>query len=957
MHLIPGLASGRYPELILSKAGLLERDVELREIASAIGDALEGRGRLVIVEGAAGAGKSAVLGAARESAAETGLRVLEARGTELEREFAFGAIRRIFEPVLVAASETERTKLLAGAAAPAEWVIDPSAEGDDPHTRSAAGFAALHGIYWLAANVAADGPLVLSVDDLHWVDASSLRALGYLAQRIADLPIVILLALRPAEPGAPAALLDALRGQPGTTTLSPGPLGSGAVSELVRARIPDADDEVCVACLEQSAGNPLYLEELLRAVSPDGGVTAAAVREASVPSLAERVARRTVHVDPRAPALTGAMAVLGDGGRLAMAASLTGMAEDDAAGIAQRLRRIEVLSAEDPFAFVHPLVRRSAYDQLSVTERDAVHTAAAQALTDEGASAEEVATHLASVRPAKSIATAAGLMAAADQALGRAAPDAAIGWLERALEERAPEPEPAEILLELGMVGVAGRDLAAVEHLREALGLAGSAALRARVSVALAEILVHSGQWEAGRDVMAEAVAGLDQEDADTVLEVLGYWSVVTFYDPSLGGEFDRLKGRFEELSAGEAWPAYALRAMLALAKGLRGEPRDEVVAQAAYALEGDRLMGERAAGAWASPQALTALVAVDEFELALKACETLAEQSRLSGSFMGTTGSLGFRGWIFAKRGDLAAAEAEIRIAWDLVNQAGMPLLITSAMYFLVDAVLERPSLDDVAELVHGLGLEQAFLASWGGAMLFEVRGRLRLMQGDRRGAVADLREVTEVARTLSVGPTFSPCRSALALALGPEDRAEATELIAEELELARASGLPRPEGIALRAAGLLAGGEDGIAQLRASLSVLERSEAALERARTQVELGAALRRAGQRAEARGPLTEGMDLAHRCGAPRLVERARDELRATGARPRRVVHTGVDALTASELRVVRLAASGRSNPEIAQELYVSIKTVETHLSRAYSKLGLAGQGARAGLAELLSPGA
>jgi len=941
----------------LSKARLLERDVELGEIASALGDALEGRGRLVIVEGAAGAGKSAVLGAARESAAETGLRVLEARGTELEREFAFGAIRRIFEPVLVAAPETQRTKLLAGAAAPAEWVIDPSEEGDDPRTRGAAGFAALHGIYWLAANVAAEGPLMLAVDDLHWVDTSSLRALGYLAQRISDLPIVVLLALRPAEPGAPAALLDELRGQPSTTTLSPEALGSGAVAELVRARIPGADDEACAACLEQSAGNPLYLEELLRAVSPNGSVTAAAVREASVPSLAERVARRTGRVDPQAPALTAAMAVLGDGGRLAMAASLAGMTEDEAADIARRLRRIEVISAEDPFAFVHPLVRRSAYDQLSVTERDVAHAAAARALSEESASAEEIAVHLASVRPAKSIATARALIAAADQALGRAAPDAAIRWFRRALEEEAAEPEPAEILLELGMVEVAARDLAAVEHLREGLELAGSAALRARISVALAEILVHAGQWEAGRDVIGKAVAELDQaDDADTVLEVLGYWSVVTFYDPSLVGEFDRLKSRFEELSAGEAWPAYALRAMLALAKGLRGDSRDEVVAQAAYALADDRLMGERGAGAWASAQALTALVAVDEHELALKACETLAEQSQLSGSFMGTTANLGYRGWIFAKRGDLAAAEAEVRIAWDLVNQAGMPLLITSAMYFLVDAVLERPSLDDVGELVHGLGLEQAFLASWGGAMLFEVRGRLRLMQGDRRGAVEDLREVTEVARALGVGPTFSPCRSALALALGPEDRAEAAELIAEELVLARASGLPRPEGVALRAAGLLAGGEDGIAELRASLSALEQSEAALERARTMVELGAALRRAGQRVEARGPLTEGMDLAHRCGAPRLVDRAREELRATGARPRRAAHTGVDALTASELRVARLAANGRTNPEIAQELYVSVKTVETHLSHTYAKLGLAGQGARNRLAGLLSPG-
>jgi DNA-binding NarL/FixJ family response regulator len=138
--------------------------------------------------------------------------------------------------------------------------------------------------------------------------------------------------------------------------------------------------------------------------------------------------------------------------------------------------------------------------------------------------------------------------------------------------------------------------------------------------------------------------------------------------------------------------------------------------------------------------------------------------------------------------------------------------------------------------------------------------------------------------------------------------------------------------------------GGHHGLELLAESVAVLRRSPALLERARSLAELGAALRRKGQRAAAREPLAEALDLAARCGARPLAARAREELKATGARPRREWRTGVEALTPSELRVVRLAAGGHSNREIAHELYVTLKTIEGHLSRAYTKLGIEGRG-------------
>jgi DNA-binding CsgD family transcriptional regulator len=917
-----------------------------------------GRGRLIMVEGAAGSGKSALAAAAIERATTGGLRALRARGGELEREFAFGAIRQLFEPVLAAAARTERRRLLSGAARPAEWVLttDADAGGD----RSAAGFAALRAIYWLASNLAETAPLLLVVDDAHWVDASSLRALSFVSRRIADLPIVVLVALRGEEPGAPVELLDDLRAEPAAVRVALSSLSPGSTAEIVRESLPTASTDVCAAFHTATAGNPLFLRELLRTVGADGRLSgdepAAVVRDASLRSLGDRVVRRIARVAPGAPALTTAMAVLGDGGRLPIAARLAGIDESEAGWIAATLRRLEVLATEDPVEFVHPLVRRSVYDLLSVTERDAAHTAAAGLLRAAGAPAEAIAAHLGTVRPSGSTTVATTLVEAAQQALARAAPDEALRWFRRALVERASRPPRAAILAQLGNAEVAGRDPSAIAHLQEALELAEDPELRARVSVGLTEILVNAGQWEAGRAVIAAAAEEHGRGGSDLALDVAALRAVTMAYDPGLIEEFDRERAWFAQLTAGEGWAAHALAAVLGAVAANRGEGVETVVPLLERALEGGRLLGGRDAGAWASAQVLGALVAIEDYERTLAAGEVLNAEALRCGSLAGLITALGHRGWVAARRGDLAAAEAELRTGLAVVVQAGMPMMVVSGFFFLEDAILERPSLDDVAAMVEATELDPIFLGTWSGAMLLDVRGRVRVAHHQRGAGIEDLRASGETASALRIGPTLSSWRSALALALPPEQRGEAAELVAEELDLARASGLPRPQGIALRAAGILDPDESGIERLRESASVLEGSEARLEHARSRVELGAALRRRNRRAEARDQLTVGIELARRCGADRLAIRARDELRAAGGRPRRQATTGRDALTASELRVALLAADSRTNPEIAQELYVSLKTVETHLSHAYAKLGLAGQGSRGRLAEALADG-
>jgi DNA-binding CsgD family transcriptional regulator len=228
--------------------------------------------------------------------------------------------------------------------------------------------------------------------------------------------------------------------------------------------------------------------------------------------------------------------------------------------------------------------------------------------------------------------------------------------------------------------------------------------------------------------------------------------------------------------------------------------------------------------------------------------------------------------------------------------------------------------------------------------APLLRARTLVEAARGDHRAALA---RALELGHALAAfGHTNPPVsypawRSLAALehhALG--ETPEALALAHEEVGLARAWGAPRTLGRALRILGLIEGGDEGIGLIREAVAVLEPSQARLEHAYALTNLGAGLRRANHRAEARDYLRRALELAQRSGATLLAEAAHEELIATGARPRRIVQTGAAALTPSERRIAAMAADGRSNREIAQALFVTLRTVEMHLSNAFRKLGI-----------------
>ncbi|MGN6245467.1 MAG: BTAD domain-containing putative transcriptional regulator, partial [Motilibacteraceae bacterium] len=336
---------------------LVDRDRELVALRRSLADLAAGTGGVALIEGPAGIGQTRLLAEVRAEAAGDVV-VLTARGSQLEREFAFGAVRQLFEPLLVAPER--RAALLAGAAGAAAGVFDVSDAASDK--RADGSFSVLHGLYWLIVNLATERPVLLAVDDLQWCDAGSLRALAYLVRRREGRPVLLAAPLRTGEPHEDAALLAELAHDPSTTPVRPGPLSREGVDELVRGRLgADAAPAFVEACFRTTGGNPLLLRQMLRALESEGvrpdalhAHTVTAVGSRAVSSL---VLMRLSRMPAAATAVARAIAVLGDGAALPALASLAGVPEPETAAAVAALARAEVVRDEHPLGFVHPLVR------------------------------------------------------------------------------------------------------------------------------------------------------------------------------------------------------------------------------------------------------------------------------------------------------------------------------------------------------------------------------------------------------------------------------------------------------------------------------------------------------------------------------------------------------------------------------------------------------------------------
>lgn len=921
----------------------LERDDEIAALREAVAAARASEGRIVLLEGAAGLGKTHLLTVVAREAQEQGMVVLRARGGELERQYPFGVALQLFEPYLSNASPRERRRVLAGAAAHAEPALTGGVRQHD--TSGPPEFPLLHGLHWVAANIAERQPLMLAVDDAHAADDASMRALLYTAQRSEDLPLLIVVTTRPRPSSAGGGdALAAFATHPLVRRLRIGPLSDAGVATLVRAALPDAGDAFCRACAEVTGGNPFFVRELLieltaAEVEPTDA-NAAVVPDFGPTTIARATAGRLGRLAPGAAPLAQAVAVLGEEAPLAQAAALARLDPAAARRAADELAAADVLRPAAQLGFVHPIVRQAVYLGIPAAQRAQLHLEAARLLHADGdGGADRAAPHLLHTLPADDPWTVTCLRTAARRALAGGSPDTAAQLLLRALDEAPPPTERAELLIDLGRAeALAGRSTA-TERLRAAVALLDAPQARARALAQLGHALYNAGDNDGAARAFDEGLRVLD--GADPMLEEelsAGYFSAARL-------DFRTREvalTRFRDLLSGSTEAATPAQRELLAQRGtehvmLGTAPVQEATAMILRALEGDRLLRATTADGTAYIAALAGLFWSDALDDVQRHAQAGLEDSRARGAVVGFAAMSTLRGATRYLRGDLVGGLADLQ--GGLEQLPVMMVVRPFAHGYIALAELDRGDVGAAEAALRfdpGDDLDLPFTYDW---MLW-ARARLALRTGDPERALELLLDCGRRQEAIPApNPAVLPWRSEAAIAaLQLRRREQASELAEEELERTRAFGAARGLGVALRTAGLVRGGAAGLALLQEAVRTLERSPSRIELARALVDLGAAQRRAGQQTAARETLRVGLDAAYRCGASGLADVARAELVAAGARPRRPALRGVDALTPSERRVSDLAAEGLTNREIAQALFVSTKTVEFHLRNAFLKL-------------------
>jgi DNA-binding CsgD family transcriptional regulator len=901
---------------------LLEREPEralLDEAAQRLASA--GEGGAILLEGEAGIGKSSLLqGLVAAVRARGGATVLSARGTELESQLAFGAVRQLFV-ALVALPTAQRERLLVGPAALAAAVLGLR---DMPH---GALVDPLYALSWLVTNLAETAPLLIAIDDIHWLDAESGRFVAYLAQRLEGQPVLLAGTARPREPGAMASPLDVFRDL--AMVVSPPPLSAAAVAEIVGDAAPSAEAH------RLTGGNPFLLAELVRAIARAAPGTS--VDELSSPAVAHSVSRRVRRIGADAVALSGAVSLFAAGAELAEAAEVAGLHRGPAAAAADALIDAQVMRVEGArLEYLHPLMRAAVYDALGPFARRQGHAAAAEALKRRGAPAEEIAAQLLAGEPAQSAENVAILCAAAERAIAAVAPRAAVRYLARAVEEGAANgAERRALLLDLGrwqrVTGDPGaRDTLARaceesvgtgDHVRAAIELAATAYTHAENA-----LVVQTVAATRGVEMSADEQLTLDMLHAEALWgegRTEESMRLIEQVPPGLPGDTPAQRMALGMAGAARLIGGGATEEVLDMLRRSVGEDGTATGPVAGLDL-GDPLQWFLQAGALDEAQALA---------------EMRMDHARDSGDealFAATQNSMG---WLLQLRGDLPVSEAAFRLG--LSNPAVSPFMRAHLVINLAETLINMGRIDAAETELETLPED---LFPWAATAAGVRRGEFARWRGDFAAALPCFE--AEYRRSFIGGAPphpnvawFAPDYVDSLIGVG---RSGEAATIAREF-VARSERLGVDFGLGLHGAALARATGD-LADHARAVDVLAASPYRWHEARARLEYGAALRRAGRRVQAREQLRLALDYCERNGVAHLAERARDELMVSGARLLTdAARSGAAALTPAEHRIAGLAAQGMSNKEIAQHLFVTVGTVQTTLVRVYRKLDIGGR--------------
>ncbi len=918
-------------------APLIERAVEIEVLDGSVRCLAEGDGGVVVLDAPAGLGKTALLEHVALAADGAGCLVRRAAAGPLERHFPFAVMRALLETPLREASEDERAQLLDGAAAPAGAML---LEGTVPSGDSTMLIA--HGVLWLCAALAEQRPLALVIDDAQWADRPSLEVLAYVARRIHDLPLLIAVGARVDDPRAPSDLLSLLAGARSATVLHPQRLTARGAAQLIRRLAPETSAAVCRDCHRAAGGNPWLLGEVGRQIATHGpeALDRAGRDAPPVSAIARNVIRwRLATLAPRDRAVAAALAVLGDGALPHVVASVAGVAVDELAPARDALAAAGLLGP-DGERLAHGLVAAAIEDDLTRTECERMHREAARALIAGRSDADLVACHLLQCRPQADPEVSWLLVQAAGTAACRGAPHAAAAYLERALLEHAPGDDRGRMLAQLATVAFDAGLPDSQRRLLDALPEVRDRESRIDLLTRLAALNVL-GPGDAGHAELFEHELGR-QTDPEARLAVEAASLDALLMIPARNHERARRVAAIDLKAAAD--PVLervflAHRAWIGIELGTPDAPT--CAALALEALEGDLLLREAGRRA-AYHLCVRALVMTDRHDEAQRAIAAMRDEAAARGSLRLRAGASWYAANLTLRSGQVAEAENHARLALDLVDD-DVTTFTGGAVMLLLYALIERGEFDEARELLGEHRLDGRPRSTRWEVGLRHARARLWLAQGEFARAHAEACAAGALRDQQGRrNPTWTPWRSTAALALTHLGRREEAAALADaEVELAQRFGAPVPIAHALHARAVAEADHAArVARCEQALGVIADVPAVLQRVRLRLELGSALAHLGRRLEARAALRPALADADAVGAVLLAQRARRELAATGLRPRQAAIEGVAALTPRQRQVCELAAAGKGNRAIAQELFLSVKTVETHLAAGYRKLGV-----------------
>ena len=912
---------------------LWEREAEQQAIASLLDLARRGHGGALVMQGHPGLGKTRLLDLAEANG--RGFMVLRASGRESTQGYPYAMVREAIGTLLDGRLRSLR-KLAESQPALAPFVYGRplgSIKRGEPVPAEVA-----EALSWLLAAAAERSPLLLLLDDLHWCDPDSLEFWKSMVIGARDLSMAVLLTLRPWD--GPALRATDRLGQTGAARIVPlQPLTEASIRAVLAASlgtVPNATFRRQASTL--TGGNPLLVQELARLVQAGASI-------AAVDTGRDLLRLRLAGLPATSLELLRAASVLGVEFDAGLAADVARIAEPELA--LQPLINMGLVSASRPpsrFVFHHPLLRQVAYDGLDAGRRPALHRRAAQALRSRGAPASMIVSHLLASRATDAHALDI-LREAAAEAAAAGGPETAARHLQTAVGLACSGAQRAEILLELGRVELRAGMGTSADHFRQAAATEGCP-LRARV-VALRSLglaLTLEGATERAREVFAGGTrdalaAGADDLAAEclvaqTILEMTSASMPAALVCAQRARELAQRAGRPDvQAKALAVWANVAFQ---------MGDPRAMDVARHAMRLVAlDPPDDIEVFWGWSVPTAFGMIAMRSEhYQEADEVFTAMADGADRRGTRPVSV-------WAAAFRAELAWRRGRLREALRLVEDAAcFPAGIAWATAHAL-AMRGRILVDTghIAEAEASLDRMEAEATGLGPALLWARFGRAALAAHHGRHDLAADLLLAGIARAASLGirdPGSLPWHLEAAQACARSGRREeAQRLIAHTQSQAQTFGRRGLHAAALRQSACLAGRTDPAAARHLFCQALESLcglDLPLEHGRALLDYGTLLRQTGHLPQARQVLGEAVEILSACGAEPWARMAETERRSAGGRSRQ--RRRPSPLTPQEDRIAQLVAEGHTNRQIAAQLWISPKTLETHLRHTYEKLGL-----------------